>query len=229
MHRLVSTMQQIARHEVGQQLAPALGVVQTLHETAGGKNDYSCTVELRDSGIVLPRVPLATQLIGLTALPREHDLVLVVFAGGDLHAPVIVGRLYNDKVAPPKHAAGELVAFLPGGETNEKKALVLKVATPDGGKRSLQLSLAGQSVNVKVVIDEESIAFQCEKVSLSLKQSSSNDGVLELKAGDAKVTMKQSGGDVSVETKGKLVLKAKEIEIKADAKVKVSGQTIELN
>jgi uncharacterized protein involved in type VI secretion and phage assembly len=228
MHRLVSTIQQIARHEIEQQVAPALAVVQTLHATSGGKNDYSCTVELRDSGIVLPRVPIATQLIGLTALPREHDLVLVVFAGGDLHAPVIVGRLYNEKVAPPKHAAGELVTILPGGETDEKKSLVLKVATKDDGKRSMKLSLAGDSVNVEMVIDDGGIRFKAEDVSLVMKQSSSNDGLVELKAGDAKVTLKQNG-DMAFEAKGKLQLKAKEIELKADSKVKVSGQTIELN
>lgn len=228
MHRLVSTIQQIARHEVEQQVAPALGIVQTLHATSGGKNDYSCTVELRDSGVVLPRVPLATQLIGLTALPREHDLVLVVFAGGDLHAPVIVGRLYNEKVAPPKHGPGELVTFLPGGEKDEKKALVLKVATKDDGKRSMKLSLAGDSVNVELVIDDDGIRFKAQDVSLVLKQTSSNDGMAELKAGDAKVTLKQNG-DMAVTAKGKLQLKAKEIEIKADTKVKVSGQTIELN
>jgi uncharacterized protein involved in type VI secretion and phage assembly len=228
MHRLVSTIQQIARHEVEQHVAPALGIVQTLHAMNGGKNDYSCTVELRDSGVVLPRVPLATQLIGLTALPRENDLVLVIFAGGDLHAPVIVGRLYNEKVAPPKHAAGELVTILPGGEKDEKKALVLKVATKGDGKRSMKLSLAGDSVNVELVIDDGGIRFKAQDVSLTLKQSSSNDGMAELKVGDAKVTLKQNG-DVAVTAKGKLQLKAKEIEISADAKVKVSGKTIELN
>jgi len=228
MHRLVSTIQQIARHEAGQQAAPALAIVQTLHATSAGANDYSCTVELRDSGVVLPRVPVATQLIGVAALPREHDLVLVVFAGGDLHGPVIVGRLYNDKVAPPKHAPGELVTVLPGGEKDPKKSLVLKVATPDDGTRSVKLSLAGSSVNVELVIDDGGIRFKTEKVSLVLKQSGSNDGVMELAAGDAKVTMKQNG-DITVSTKGKLKLNAKEIEIKADSKVKISGQTIELN
>jgi uncharacterized protein involved in type VI secretion and phage assembly len=228
MHRLVSTIQQIARHEVEQQVAPALAVVQTLHAKSGGKNDYSCTVELRDSGVVLPRVPLATQLIGLAALPREHDLVLVVFAGGDLHAPVIVGRLYNEKVAPPKHEAGELVTFLPGDEKDEKKALVLKVTAKGDGKRSMKLSLKGDSVSVELVIDDSGIRFKAQDVSLVLKQTSSNDGLAELKVGDSKVTVKQSG-DMTVTAKGKLQLKANEIEIKADTKVKVSGKTIELN
>jgi uncharacterized protein involved in type VI secretion and phage assembly len=228
MHRLVSTMQQIARHEVEQQVSAALAVVQTLHAKSGGNNDYSCTVELRDSGVVLPRVPIATQLIGVTALPREHDLVLVVFAGGDLHAPVIVGRLYNEKVAPPKHEPGELVAMLPGGEKNAKKAIALKVSTPGDGTRSMKLTLAGESVNIELAIDDKGITFKSEKVSLTLKQSSSNDGVAELIAGDAKVTLKQNG-DVSILAKGKLQIKAHEIEIKADKKVKVSGQTIELN
>jgi len=42
------------------------------------------------------------------------------------------------------------------------------------------------------------------------------------------VTIKQSG-DISVETTGNLTLKASQIEIKADASVKISGATVELN
>ena len=53
-------------------------------------------MKLRDSGLELKRVPVATQRIGLAAIPNVDDLVLVAFVGGDLQRPVIVGRLYND-------------------------------------------------------------------------------------------------------------------------------------
>jgi uncharacterized protein involved in type VI secretion and phage assembly len=227
MHRLVSTIQDIARHEVAQQIAPCLAVVQTLHN-GGGTPDYSCTVQLRDTGVVLPKVPVATQLIGHAALPREHDLVLVVFAGGDLHAPVIVGRLYNEEVAPPKHEPGEHVTILPGDEDDAKKHLALRIATPGDGTRALKLSLEGDSVSVELTIEDNLIRFTTGDVMLTLEQSSSSDGKAELIAGDAKVTLEQ-GGDLSIEAKGKISLKAKDIEIKADSKVKVSGSTIELN
>ena len=112
----VNTIRRIARHEVEQRNAVALGVVQSLHGS-NGEPSYACTVELRDSGIVLPKVPIATGLIGTAALPREKDLVVVVFAGGDLHAPVVMGRLYTEEVAPPDNGPGEFVLGLPGDET----------------------------------------------------------------------------------------------------------------
>jgi uncharacterized protein involved in type VI secretion and phage assembly len=223
MHRMVQTIQQIARHEVAQQAAPCLAVVTEVHTTGP---DYACTVQLRDSGVVLPKVPIAVQFIGFASIPREHDLVLVAFAGGDLHAPVVIGRLYNEEVEPPKNAPGELVSILPGDETAETKRVELRVATD--GKRSVTLSLAGDSVSIKLAVDDDGIHFKTQDVTLDLTQSGASDGQAVLKVGDAKVTLEQAG-DISVETKGKLSLKAMDIEIKADASVKISGTTVELN
>jgi uncharacterized protein involved in type VI secretion and phage assembly len=223
MHRMVQTIQKIARHEVAQQAAPCLAVVQEVHTSSP---DYACTVQLRDSGMVLPKVPIAVQFIGFASIPREHDLVLVAFAGGDLHAPVVIGRLYNEEVAPPENAPGELVSILPGDETSETKRIELRVATD--GKRSVELSLAGDSVNIKLTIDDDGIHFKTQDVTLDLTQSGASDGKAELKVGDAKITLEQAG-DIKVETTGKLSLKATDIEIKADASVKVSGTNVELN
>ena len=86
MHRVVQTIRQVARHELDQRCNMSLGVVKSTHGTNGEQN-YACTVQLRESGIVLPKVPIATNVIGSASLPRENDLVVVVFAGGDLHAP----------------------------------------------------------------------------------------------------------------------------------------------
>ena len=223
MHRMVQTIQQIARHEMALQAAPCLGVVQEVH-TRGP--DYACTVQLRDSGVVLPKVPIAVQFIGFASIPREHDLVLVAFAGGDLHAPVVIGRLYDEEVEPPKNAPGELVSILPGDETSETKRIELRVATD--GARSVKLSLAGDSVSVELTVDDGGIHFKTQDVTLELSQSGASDGKAVLKVGDSKVTIEQSG-DVAVQAKGKLSLKATDIEIKADNSVKVSGTTVELN
>jgi uncharacterized protein involved in type VI secretion and phage assembly len=227
MHRLVHTIQKIARHEAEQFAAPALAVVKSVHGS-NGASDYACTVQLRDSGIVLPRVPIATPVIGHASLPREHDLVLVAFAGGDLHAPVVIGRLYNEEVAPPKNAAGDFVTILPGDEDDPNKRLELRVTTPGDGTRSVAIKLAGNSVSVELTFDDQSIKFAAGDTSLELKQSSSSDGVAELKSGDIKLTIKQSG-DVSVDTTGKLTLHANDIEIKADASVKIKGATVDIN
>jgi uncharacterized protein involved in type VI secretion and phage assembly len=226
MHGMVHTIRRIARDEVAHAPAAALGVVTSLHGR-DGEPDHACTVQLRESGIVLPRVPIATGLIGVAALPREQDLVLVVFAGGDLHAPVVVGRLYNEAVDPPKHAPGELVAWLPGGEEDEDKTLRLTVKTPDDGTRSIELVIGGD-VEVKVEIDDQKIRLQAQDASITLSQSGSSDGKAELKVGDSSIVVEQ-GGDVTITASGKLELKANEVKVTGDSSVKVTGQTIDLN
>jgi uncharacterized protein involved in type VI secretion and phage assembly len=226
MHRMVHTIRQIARHESEQRGISALGLVKSVHG-ANGLSEYSCTVELRETSIVLPKVPIATGLIGSVALPRENDLVLVVFVGGDLHAPVIVGRLYNEEVAPPAHGPGEVVVSLPGDETAEDARLELRVITPGDGTRTATLLLDGD-VQVKVEVKDDGVRIQAQEAVLELSQSGSSDGKAELSVGDTRVTLEQ-GGDMSLEAAGKLTLKASEVEISGDATVKIAGQTIDLN
>ena len=95
MQRIVHTLRQIARHEVQQHWHPALAVVKTLHGNDGREQFYACTVQLRESALVLPRVPIATGMTGTAGLPRENDLVVVLFMGGDLHAPVVESLLIS--------------------------------------------------------------------------------------------------------------------------------------
>ena len=226
MHRVVQTVRQIARHEVNQRWSAALGLVRSVHGR-NGEQAYACTVELRESGLVLPKVPIATGLIGSAALPRENDLVLVVFAGGDLHAPFVIGRLYNESVAPPKHDAGEAVISLPGGEEADDKRLELRVKAPGDGSRLATLRLDGR-VKVELQIDDEGVRIQAQDAQIVVKQTSSSDGTVELSAGGSTVTIEQ-GGDVTVAAQGTLKLQATKIEIQADATVKIAGQLIELN
>ena len=226
MHRVVRSIQQIARHEVEQRWNAALGVVKSVHG-ADGQSYHACTVELRESGLVLPKVPIAVGLIGFAALPRENDLVVVLFPGGDLHDPVVVGRLYSEDVTPPKHGPGELVLVLPGDETAEDKRLELRVSTPGDGTRSVDLKLGGK-VEVSLTVDDQGLSLKAGDTSLVLRQTGASDGKAELVVGDAKVVLEQKG-DITLEASGKLRLKAAQVEIAADASVKVTGQTIDMN
>jgi len=226
MHRVLNTMRQVARHELEQHCSVSFGVVKSVHGSNGQAN-YACTVQLRESGVVLPKVPIATGLIGMAALPRQNDLVVVVFAGGDLHAPVVVGRLYSEDVEPPKNGPGELVTVLPGDEQSTDKRLELRVSTPGDGTRSIKLTLDG-SVKVELSIDDGGLSLKAQDTELKLTQSGSSDGRAELKAGDNKVVIEQ-GGDITIEATGTLKLKGQKVEISGDATVKIAGQTIDLN
>lgn len=201
--------------------------MKTLHPVDASNQLYACTVQLRETGLVLPKVPIATGLTGMVALPRENDLVIVLFIGGDAHAPVVVGRLYNEIVAPPANAPGEWVTVLPGDESNTDKRLELRVKTPGDGSRAIELQLGG-SVEIAVNIDDGGIVLKAQDTKLTLSQHSSSDGKAELKVGDSSVTIEQ-GGDIKIEAAGTLTLKANKIEISGDTSVKVAGQAIDLN
>ena len=226
-HRAVQTIRNIARYEVEQRWTTALGVVKSVHGNDGTDKRYACTVELRDTGIVLPKVPIATGLIGTAALPREKDLVVVVFAGGDLHEPVVIGRLYSDDVAPPENGSGDLVAFLPGDEDASDKRVEFKVVTPGDGTRDITLTLDGP-VKVSFEIKDNGVTIQTTDASIKLTQSSASDGQAEIKVGDSKITLTQSG-DVTIEATGTLKLQGSKVEINGDTSVKVAGTTIDLN
>ena len=226
MQRAVQTIRTIARHEVEQRWTSTLALVKSVQGSSATKK-YSCTIELRETGIVLPEVPIASGVIGAVSLPRENDLVVVLFPGGDLHGAVVVGRLYTEEVSPPTHGEGEFVVNLPGDEESTDKRLELRVKTPGDGSRKLSLTLDG-SVKVELAIDDESIQLKSQDTQLTLTQTGSSDGKAELKAGDCKVTLDQ-GGDVTIEATGTLKLKASKIELAGDASIKIAGQTVELN
>jgi hypothetical protein len=223
VQQVVHAIRQIARHEALQRHAAYLGVVKSVQ---GGPDDHSCTVELRESHIVLPNVPIAVGFLGFAALPAEGDLVAVLFIGGDLHAPIIVGRLYTQDLSPPAHGPGELVVQLPVTADADKR-MELRVKTPGDGTRDLSLVLDGD-VRIEIHVDDQGIDLKVGNAELKLSQTSSSDGKLEITVGEAKASFAQ-GGDIAIETSGKLTLKGGSVEISGDASVKIAGQTVDLN
>lgn len=226
MHRVVSTIRGIAREEAQRRWHPAHAVVTSVHGR-NGEQLHACTVKLRETGLVLPKVPIAVGLIGMAALPQVGDLVLVAFAGGDLHAPVVVGRLYSEQTAPPEHDRNELVAWLPGASEGTDDAVRLAVRTPEGGPRKVEVLLDG-NVRVEIRLEDERLLVAAGEAKLELTQSGGSDGKASLTVGQASIVVEQ-GGDVTVEAGGTLTLKGTKVEISGDATVKVAGQTIQLN
>jgi phage baseplate assembly protein gpV len=221
--QLMHTLRGIARDEAAQRWTTAAAVVRSVH----GGTEHACTVQLRESGLVLPRVPIAVGVLGAAALPNEGELVLVAFNGGDVHGGVVIGRLYDEKIAPPDHQPGQLVLSLPPGETGDDARLLVTVAVPGDGSRSATVRLGG-SVEVAVTVDDSGVAITAGEVSLTLQQTSSSDGTATLAVGDSRVRIEQ-GGDVTVTATGTLTLQATNVEISGDVGVKVAGQTIALN
>jgi phage baseplate assembly protein gpV len=184
---LLSAIQAIVREELAARRFAELAVVTDVfpHADASDQANSECTVKLRDSGLELPHVPVATQRIGLAAIPNVDDLVLVTFVGGDLHAPVIVGRLYNDVDRAPVAKEREWVYISPDDAESGVRRLYLEL--PNGNTLTLD--------DDKALLD-----MGGTKVTIS------NGGAVEIDCQDA-VTIK-SAADMSLESQGKLALKA---------------------
>ena len=199
---LFESIQRIVQDELQGVRTAELAVVQEQHPA--DPDNYACTVVLRDSGIVLRNVPVATSRIGAVAIPAVGELVLVQFVGGDVNAPVIVGRLYNDRDRPPENEDGRAVLHLPLGAADGD---AVHVELKSGAARELSIKLG-------------------DGLTFVLRD---DDPVVEIDAGgQAKVTIERDG-TVAVKSSGKLELKASEIKVEAEGKLTLKGATVNIN
>jgi len=84
--------------------------------------------------------PFAGANRGAFMLPQPDDEVLVVFAGGDARAPVIVGGLWNGNASPPESISGKVDRWSFTGKAGTRIAIVeesdatasIKLSTPGG-------------------------------------------------------------------------------------------------
>jgi uncharacterized protein involved in type VI secretion and phage assembly len=205
---LLETIQGIVQSELGRVRTSELAVVQDVHPHAddSDKDNYACTVALRDSGIVLSHVPVATSRIGTVSIPAVGELVLVQFIGGSVNAPIVTGRLYNDEDRPPVSADGVAVAHLPLAAADDE---AVHIELHSGDERSLTITLG-------------------KGLKLELKD---DDPVVSLDVGDGKAKLTiASDGATTIESQGALEVKAKGIKIDAGSDTLVlKGSTVEIN
>jgi phage baseplate assembly protein gpV len=203
---LLQTIRRIVQQELAGARGSELAVVEDIHPHAGAadSDNYACSVRLRDSGLLLRSVPVATQRIGAVSIPAPGELVLVQFIGGELNAPVITGRLYNDQDRPPPSDAGQAVLHLPLGASD---AEAVHVALLSGDSREISIRL-GDGLRLVLRDDDPvlEVAVDGGKGTLQLDR----DGALTVKSGGA---IHISGSDVAVEASGTLTLKGATVNI----------------
>jgi uncharacterized protein involved in type VI secretion and phage assembly len=204
---LYETVQRIVQEELGRIRTAELAIVQEQHPHAedSDEDNYACTVRLRDSGIVLEQVPVATSRVGHASIPAVEELVLVQFVGGDINAPIITGRLYNDEDRPPPNEAGQAITHLPLGAEDDE---AVHIELHSGEKRELIFKLgSGLEINV-----------------------SDDDPVVELKVDGGKLTLRvDRDGAVALESQGDVELKGSEISIEAQGQLNLKGATVNIN
>ncbi|WP_437569799.1 phage baseplate assembly protein V [Sorangium sp. So ce542] len=211
----------IARHESRARLIAGVGEVVDVFPADSAQADHAVSVEMRDSRLVLPRVPVAVGMLGLVSLPAVGELVVVLFLDGDAGAPVVVGRLYHPDQNPPEHAQGEIALALPSPSDEPK--LSLKVV---GDAPSIKLELAGD-VRIEIVEETARISVGADN-EMQVTVDGRGGGRAEIAAGSAKITIKKDG-DITISTGGNLKLEGAEVEISGSSKVKIAAPQVEIN
>jgi uncharacterized protein involved in type VI secretion and phage assembly len=203
---LLETIRGIVRDEVGRVRTAEVAVVQDQqpHASDGDSDNYACTVVLRDSGLVLERVPVATGRIGAVSIPAVGDMVLVQFLGGDLNAPVVTGRLYNDEDRPPVNDDGQGIVHLPLG-SGDSDAVHLELHS--GDRREIVVKL-GSGLELHLRDDDPGLELDVN--------------------GNAKVRIAQDGA-VTVESQGDVSIKGNQVTIEAQSQLTLKGSTVNIN
>lgn len=213
MTALLATLRSLVRAELARTRAPALATVTQVYPRTGddGKDNHQVDVKLTDSLVELPRVPVAVQRKGWSILPEVDDLVVVVFVGGDLNAPIVVGCLYDDRSQPPVAQAHEVVYMPPEDEDSAVRRLHLELK--NGGK----LTVVDDTVTVElgetslIIAKDGDVTIKAKgKVSIEAESD------IELKA----------GGDLKLEAQGNATVKGMQVTVEGQSATKVKGAQV---
>lgn len=197
MSNLIPTLRAIIREEIARLRLPALGIVTRVLPRAddGSDDNHQINVRLRDSGLELQRVPYAVGRLGLSALPREGDLVVLAFIGGDLDAAIALGSVYDDTARPPVGTAEEVVYQPPDDAAD--------------GVRRLHVELPNGAL---LTVQDDLVTVEAGDTTVTL----STDGDVAVSAAGNLVL--ESRGDIKLSADGK-------VEIAAMSDVKISAAT----
>jgi phage baseplate assembly protein gpV len=220
---IVDTIQEIIRHEMRSMRLAELGLVEAVypHSSAGDQDNYGCDVLLKNSGLLLKRVPIATGHIGTVAIPNKGDLVLLTFDKGDVNQPIVIGRLYNDQDRPPLNNPDEIIFRLPLAEEDDK--------TVKAAIRNIQANKTPREILVEMLpkitvrITDGTVRATAGKTEMVMDQPNGSGGKVTVNAGRTKITMTQDG-DIKVEAAGAMTLKASRDLTLQGQNVSIKGQ-----
>lgn len=237
---IVETMRGIAERELKKIHFPQLGIVTSIfpHSSGTDKDNYECNVKLKTADIELRKVPIATQCIGLVGVPRVGDLVLLAFINGDINAPIVIGRLYNDEDRPPLNEAEEVVYVPPYVENPDVRRIYLEFP----GKMILRITDEEVDVNAgetKVVIQRDGDVIIESKANINIRAEGDttlkSKGNLNFSASSIKMESEndlslKSGTDTKVESGASTEIKSSaQMKVEATAQMTIKGATVNIN
>ena len=207
MSTIVGMIRDLVRLELQSLRLSEPGTVEAVypHTDADDSDNYGCDVRLKNSGLLLRRVPIATGHVGTAAIPNVGDLVMLQYWYGDVNQPIVVGRLYTDDDRPPLNKPNEVIFRLPlhAGDDKAIRAAIRNIEDDDP-PRELLLEL---SPKVAVRVTDDTVKATAGKTEMTLDQPGSSGGVVTVVAGRTKLTMNQDG-DVKVESVGAMEINA---------------------
>jgi phage baseplate assembly protein gpV len=223
MTTIVNTLQQIIRHELQSLRIAELGVVEAIypHSDGGDNDNYGCDVRLKNSDLLLKRVPVASGHIGTVAIPNIGDLVLLTFDKGDINQPIIIGRLYNDEDRPPLNTNDEVIFRLPLAKADDETIMAAIRNTGSGSEpREMIMEMPPQ---ITVRISDGAVRATAGDTEMVLDQPHNSGGKVTVVTGRSKITMNQDG-DITVEAAGAMTIKATNDLTLEGMNVKIKGQ-----
>jgi len=237
---IVETMKGIAQKELKKSRLPELGVVTSIfpHSSANDRDNYECNVRLKNADVELRKVPIATQCIGLVGIPRVGDLVLLAFINGDINAPIVIGRLYNDEDRPPLNEAEEVVYIPPYAKNSDVRRIYLEF--PEG----MILRITDDEVDVnagetKVIIQRNGDVIIESKANINVKADGDttlkSKGNMTISASRIKMESEKdlnlkSGTDMKVQSGAAAeITSSAEMKVEATAQMKIKGAIVNIN
>lgn len=209
MSELIDTLRAIVRDEMARTRCAELGIVVQVYANGGDGNNHQVDVRLRSSGVELKRAPVTVQRYGMSALPMVGDLVLVVFLGGELNAPMVIGCVYDEDVQPPEAAEGEMVYVVPD----------------EGGEKHLHMELPSGTT---LTFDDEKVLLASGETEIEIEKDGSvkihSASSLELSAsGDISL---EAGGAMKLEAGTNIEMKGLGVKVEASAEAEVKAASL---
>jgi phage baseplate assembly protein gpV len=220
---IIGTIQEIIRQELRRVRITEIGVVEAVlpHSAEGDSDNYGCDVRLKNSGLLLKKVPIATGHIGTVAIPNIGDLVLLAFDQGDVNQPIVIGRLYNDEDRPPLNNPDEVIFRLPL-HASDDEAVKAEIRNLGGNSPPREL-LIEMAPKISVRITDGTVRITAGQTEMTLEQPDGSGGTVTALAGGTKITMNQDG-DLTVEALGAMTLKAQRDLTLEGMNIKIKGQ-----
>jgi phage baseplate assembly protein gpV len=237
MTSIVETIQRIVQEELRTVRIAELGVVEAVspHSDSGDNDNFGCDVRLKNTGLVLKRVPVATGHIGSAAIPNVGDLVLLNFEKGDVNQGIVVGRLYTDDDRPPLNKTNELIMRLPlQADDNAAIKSAIRNISSNTPPREIIMEMPPK---ITVRVTDGTVRTTAGNSEMTLDQPDGGGGTVTVFAGGTKITMNEDGdvvlqavGDITLSAGGAMKLQAAEgVTIQAGTSAEIdAGSSLSL-